>query len=354
MTVPVVAFFNNKGGVGKTSLVYHTAWMLSELGIPSLAVDLDPQANLTSAFLSEDTLAALWDGPTTDARTIYRCVEPLLRVDDVRDPLPVSVTSSLWLLPGDLGLAGFEDTLAEQWPKCLGDRELYRAFRIMTAFSQIAQSAAVQSGAELILFDVGPNLGAINRAALIAADYVVVPLAGDLFSIQGLRNLGPSLKSWRSGWKKRRDNYEQPEMTLPDGEMRPIGYVVQQHQVRLDRPVKAYNRWMDKVPYEYRAAGLSNAAPVASVAEDPECLALAKHYRSLIPMGQEARLPVFLLRAANGAMGSHANAVKSAYKDFDALTRKILARVLPPPVDPNGPTGGTMRPTGGRLSPPRP
>ena len=50
MSVPVVAFFNNKGGVGKTSLVYHLAWMYADLGLRVMAADLDPQANLTSAF----------------------------------------------------------------------------------------------------------------------------------------------------------------------------------------------------------------------------------------------------------------------------------------------------------------
>ena len=56
MTIPVVAFFNNKGGIGKTSLVYHLAWMYADQGISVLAADLDPQANLTAAFLEEDRL----------------------------------------------------------------------------------------------------------------------------------------------------------------------------------------------------------------------------------------------------------------------------------------------------------
>jgi cellulose biosynthesis protein BcsQ len=51
MSIPVITFFNNKGGVGKTSLVYHLSWMFSDLGMRTLAVDLDPQANLSSAFL---------------------------------------------------------------------------------------------------------------------------------------------------------------------------------------------------------------------------------------------------------------------------------------------------------------
>jgi chromosome partitioning protein len=330
MTVPVVTFFNNKGGVGKTSLVLHTAWMLGELGRTVLAVDLDPQANLTSAFLPEDDLVDLWEEEDTRIRTIYQAVRPLSSVGDIARPVVQEIRDRVYLLPGDLALAGFEDTLGEQWLKCLGDKELFRPFRVMTAFWQVAQQAAKDVAAELILFDVGPNLGATNRAALIATDFVVVPLAGDLFSIQGLRNLGPSLRDWRSGWKKRLDNYPQPQMPLPAGKMHPVGYVVQQHQVRLDRPVRAYTRWMDRIPDEYRKCGLGSTPAVGSVEEDSECLALFKHYRSLVPMAQEVRLPVFLLRAAHGAMGAHATAVQSAYRDFEVFTRKLLGRVLPP------------------------
>ena len=61
MSVPVLTFFNNKGGVGKTSLVFHLAWMFAEMGKRVVAIDLDPQANLTSAFLPEETLEELWD-----------------------------------------------------------------------------------------------------------------------------------------------------------------------------------------------------------------------------------------------------------------------------------------------------
>jgi cellulose biosynthesis protein BcsQ len=60
MSIPVLTFFNNKGGVGKTSLVYHLSWMFAEGGRRVIAMDLDPQANLTAAFLDEDKLESLW------------------------------------------------------------------------------------------------------------------------------------------------------------------------------------------------------------------------------------------------------------------------------------------------------
>jgi cellulose biosynthesis protein BcsQ len=182
--------------------------------------------------------------------------------------------------------------------------------------------------AEVVLFDVGPNLGASNRAALVATDHVVVPLAGDMFSIQGLRNLGPTLLEWREGWQQRLQSYKSPELQLPRGDISPAGYVVQQHEVRLNRPVRAYTRWMDRIPREYFDAGLGRATQFGSTIEDdPDCLAMFKHYRSLMPMAHEARKPVFLLRPGDGALGSHGRAVQQAYQDFQQFTTTLLERI---------------------------
>ena len=81
--------------------------------------------------------------------------------------------------------------------------------------------AAARVDADLALIDVGPNLGAIKRAALVAADHVVVPLAPDLFSLQGLRNLGPTPREWRAQWRERIPKNPDPTLTLPPGEMNP-------------------------------------------------------------------------------------------------------------------------------------
>ena len=55
-----MAIFNNKGGVGKTTLTYHTASALAELGYRTLLVDLDPQSNLTLFGLDVDALYQVW------------------------------------------------------------------------------------------------------------------------------------------------------------------------------------------------------------------------------------------------------------------------------------------------------
>jgi chromosome partitioning protein len=318
-----IAFFNNKGGVGKTTLLYHLAWMFSELGIRTVAMDLDPQSNLTSMFLSEDRLDELWEGPAA-GHTIVASVAPLLEegTGDVQAPHLEVVARNLALVPGDLGLARMEDELSAQWPNCL--EGVAKAFRITTAFHHTTRLAVNQFKAELALIDVGPNLGALNRSAVIAADYVAVPLVPDLFSLQGLRNLGPTLRKWRSGWAKRLEEAPKSLTELPSGAMNPAGYVVLQHAVRQSRPVKAYLRWAERIPSEYRTAmKLPEEDDALTIENDPHCLAQLKHYRSLMPLAMEAGKPIFHLKPADGAIGAHVAAVNECGKDFRRLALRL-------------------------------
>jgi cellulose biosynthesis protein BcsQ len=319
-----IAFFNNKGGVGKTTLVYHLAWMFADRGVPVLAADLDPQANLTAMFLNEERLEEIWSEDEEHKATIFGAVRPILRgIGDIARPPVEQIVPNLGLLPGDLGLSGFEDKLSDAWPRCHNSDEA--AFRIMTAFHRLMYEMA-DGWAKLVLVDVGPNLGAINRAALIASDHVCVPLAPDLYSLQGLKNLGPALIGWRATWADLITKAPK-DLSLPAGSMSPAGYVVMQHGMRDSRPVKAYQRWMDKIPPVYRTAvlGKPTAGVVPKVENDPNCLAQLKHYRSLMPLAMEAHKPMFHLKPADGAIGAHGEAVRDCKDDFLRLARKVGA-----------------------------
>lgn len=317
-----IAFFNNKGGVGKTSLVFHLAHMFADKGVRVVAADLDPQANLTAMCLEEDQVEQVW---SSSKDTIYAAIRPLLEGEgDIGRLLPEMIREEFALVVGDLGLSQAEDELSSQWPDCL-DRKA-RAFRVLSALARIIKQAGRDNDAEIALLDVGPNLGALNRAALIAADFVVVPLAPDIYSLQGLRNLGPTLERWRQQWHERLPRNPLPDLVLPTGQMQPIGYVVLQHGLRDNRPVKAYKRWMDRIPRTY-AEAVPGALPSETddTMHDPNCLALLKHYRSLMPLAMEARKPMFHLRPADGAIGAHVAAVKSCYDDFSTLALRIAA-----------------------------
>ena len=321
-----IAFFNNKGGVGKTTLVFHVAHMLAELGRRVLLLDLDPQSNLTAMCVGAERLEELWPSVREHPRTILGAVRPFLRgTGDVIVPEVEAVGEGVGMIPGDLGLSTFEDHLADAWPRAIDRRE--DAFRVLSAFHRVAAGAAESFSADTLLIDVAPSLGALNRAALLDADSVITPLAPDLYSIQGLRHLGPSLVSWRESWAERRERSPDPTLALPRGAMQPLGYVVMQAGMRLDRPVLAYQRWVARIPNEYREAmGIADAPP-REVSEDPWCLGLMRHFQSLMPLAQDARKPMFRLRPGDGAIGAHMDAVRRCREDFERLARRIVARV---------------------------
>lgn len=133
-----IALFNNKAGVGKTTLTYHLAHMVSRLGWRVLAVDLDPEANRTSALFDDDKLELFWEPESSN--TVLSAVAPLIRqLGDVQVPEPFEAAERLWVVPGDLGLSSFEDRVSDAWPRSfLGDEG---AIRVTTAFHRMIRDA---------------------------------------------------------------------------------------------------------------------------------------------------------------------------------------------------------------------
>ena len=344
-----IAFFNNKGGVGKTSLIYHLAWMCSELNHRVIVADLDPQANLSSMFLSEKRLVEIWDDK--NRKTINEDISPLFKGSgdisskphiekiDISErtyteklsvsekPYIEKIDERIGLLVGDLALSKREDELSTQWHKCLDGDE--RAFRVTTAFARLISHANEDFDADIVLIDVGPNLGAISRASLIASDHVVIPLALDLFLLQELKNVGPTLKEWRKAWNERLDKKpEELEFDLPKGSMQSLGYIIMRYPIRLSHPVKAYARWIEKIPSKYRESVLQEANPEEKTIDtDEHLLVHLKDYSSLMPLAQEAKKPMFMLKPADGVIRAQNKAVIDCYKDFDSIAKKIMQRV---------------------------
>lgn len=318
----VITFFNNKGGVGKTTTVYHVAWMLSEMGIKSIAIDLDPQSNLTSMFLPDDRLEAIYE--SAEPCTVLNSIYPIISGDPYEPVHIEEITDNLGLILGDLALSTFEDKLSDAWLKCL-DGDSY-SFRIMSIFNTIINDAAQRFNAEYILIDVGPNLGGINRAVLLSSDYMIIPVASDLFSLQGIKNIGITLHTWRGQWEKRLEQRPvKKTFSIPDKGIVPAGYIVMQYSAKESRPVQSYLRWANRIPKIFKKYVLNdNSATDYTVEEDPNCIGLLKHYRSLAPMSMEAHKPIFLLKPADGAIGAHLYAVKKSYEEFRSFTEKII------------------------------
>ena len=328
MCVPVITFINCKGAAGRTSLVYHLAWMYAEMGIGVVAADLDPQADLTGMFLEDARLESLWvrDG---SRHTVYGALEPVLKgTGDIRPAHVESPGESLFLIAGDLLLSSAEEELSIQWEACLDGSP--RGFLVTSALWRILQGVAVECGASVILADVGPNLGALNRSVMVATDHVVVPLVADMSSLLGLRSLGPALQHWRVGWRDRHGRSADADVPLPEGSMQPIGYVVRPHGAPITHPGRADDRWVSQVPREYATnlLGVKQGPYPASPDEDRNSLATVKHYRSLVPMAQQARKPIFRLTVADGALGGLAASTTVAHKNYRNLALNAARGIL--------------------------
>jgi len=335
--VITVAFFNNKGGVGKTTLVYHLGAMYRSLGKRVLLADLDPQANLTAYCLDDIFIEELWANEDKERKTVYGAVFPIQEeegdflspgiVDVLGDPDQLSIlpsTPQFGLLAGDLRLATFESKLHDAWLRCLDHSA--PAFRATTAFYRLIQESGSEMEADLALIDVGPNLGAVNRSALIAADWIVLPIGADLFSIQALRNVGATLRTWKKEWRARCEREPVLPFELPKGELRTAGYVVMQPHLYKGSLTKAYSRWLELMPQEYSRSILQQKDQQKDGAGGAQ-LGIIRHYHSLMPLAQRAHKPIFELTPAHGVLGGHAAIAQGAGTDFRALAKALAAKI---------------------------
>jgi cellulose biosynthesis protein BcsQ len=216
-TLQSISIFNNKGGVGKTTLTFHLAHALAELGKKTLVVDLDPQCNLTIFALNEETIWKTWsaedeyiddfnssrDRATDFAKMLAepRSVHFILKPteDGTAElpslPPPFVLTDNLHLLPGRLTVHLYEDKIASRWSDVYQGDPL--AIRTVTRPRSIAEEYARLYGYDVVIFDTSPSLGALNKAIISLVDGFVVPCNPDMFSLYGIRNIGNSLSIWK-------------------------------------------------------------------------------------------------------------------------------------------------------------
>jgi cellulose biosynthesis protein BcsQ len=316
-----LASFNSQSSAEKTSLLYHIAWMLAQRGRRTLLVDLDPQCHLSLLALGSARLEQLWDARDASADTIYEAIRPRLERDDEvalahREPL----SEELALLVGDPALSSAEEEFSAQWSPCLANDP--HARRVTSALSHAISAAAEAHRAEITLLDIGPNLSALNRAALLAASHLITPVSPDLLSLRALSHLGAWLKKWRQSLAQA----PAPRDPMLSNRATPAGYIVMQHTQRLNLPDQP-PQWDQRLAQTYQMSVLerSSSAPVDS--PDPSLIYKIKPYRSLTSLAQELRKPMFSLKPADGALGAHQASVQQCRRDFEQLVDELCARI---------------------------
>jgi cellulose biosynthesis protein BcsQ len=321
MTAPIIAFLGSRSGVGTTTLVHHLAWMYADLGLHVTVADADPQVDLTTALLPDGESEGAWLAPPS-SQTIYSYLRAVMGGHGVSTPY-LLITEGLKLLPGDPRLP----LLAEETTGVRGTR-LGASSRagFAAALDGLLRGLALEEGTDLVLLDVSLYPAPVGRAVTASADCLVLAACPSRLSVWGLRVLGEILTRWRER-DGRRSTARNGRPRCDRRGAQPIGYVVSPVrglQGRYSPGDTHYSRelasaYLECVPGE---ANTEKAMP----GEDPHCIATLRRYDTLLAMAKEAGKPLFGLKPVDGALGAHAQAVKSAYQDFHFLAIEIAKR----------------------------
>ncbi|OJU23179.1 MAG: hypothetical protein BGN89_01335 [Alphaproteobacteria bacterium 64-6] len=319
-----IAFFNNKGGVGKTTLLCNVAaYCAQHLQKQVCIIDADPQCNATQYIFDDAMLDSLYGGA---GFTIYRTVEPLTLGEGFapRVPLTKSRSFGVSVLPGDPQLALMEDFLAQEWvdAKSGGIRGMKSSLVFAELLNRLRQF-------DLVFIDVSPSLGAINRSILLASQYFLSPTSIDIFSLKAFENIAKWINDWSEEWKRGQDGIRDPRNVpkLPHGDVQFLGYVTQQYLAKRDasgnrRGVSAYETIRSQIDDVIRGCGLDHGIP-----GHPIEIGTVPNLFSLIPMSQSSNKPVFALQSKDGVVGAHFAKVKDAQTIFGSVARGLLERI---------------------------
>lgn len=313
--IPQLAFFNHKGGVSKTTSVFHISWKLAELGYRILMVDCDPQCNLTGLVLNynHDQEYPFESTGNESPKNIRHGLAPAfdgrpVLLKPVETP-EIPQCPGLYLLPGHVAFSENESSLSIA-------HELSTSLSVMQnipgSLRYLFQITAESIEADIIVIDMSPSLGSINQNLLTTSEYFIVPMAPDFFSAMALRSLSRVLPRWMT-WSRavaKQDILKEAAYPWPEITPNYVGSIVQNYRKRArgggePRPTKAYQNWFDELK-EVKAKTLIPALKAEGMLAGSrkyrnadidldEFLMEIPDFNSLIAFAQNLQKPVFAL-----------------------------------------------------------
>lgn len=334
-----IAMFNNKGGVGKTTLTNNIASFIGDnYQKRVLVVDCDPQCNSTQLLMGEEFSTKLYwnENINPEITTISRILQPIEDGDsDINDKItPIKSSQTRFnvdLIPGSPKFSIIEDRLGAAWHELKGGE--IGGIRKSNWNKYLIEK--LKNNYDFIFFDLGPSLGSINRSVLIGCDYFLTPMGTDIFSILGIRNIAEWLNSWLNLYSNSlklcedRSPGSLEKFNIPmDVKIKQgyIGYTIQQYITKsfggVRRPTKAYEEIINSVPNEIEKS-LGKYLKVNLVKDDLK-LGDVPHLYSLIPLAQSNASPLLKLKGTDGLVGTQFKQVQ----DYKAILEGIVGKLF--------------------------
>lgn len=218
MSKKIISFFNNKGGVGKTTTIFNVAASLAALGKKVLLIDFDPQCNLSIAAIGyeefEDYLVRSQNYPF--ARTIRAFTQPYIQqqteasntyIAQPKYKTFVEGTGAqiIDVVPGDFWLNSFADILNVGTDVVQG-AGLYRFLTLSLLVDRVERQYGKVY--DYVLVDLPPSFNTLVRSALYCSDYFLVPCTPDTFSAYCVTLIGEVLPSFILDWKTGEERFK--------------------------------------------------------------------------------------------------------------------------------------------------
>jgi len=342
-TTKVITLFNHKGGVSKTTTTFNLGWMLASKGYTVIAVDGDPQCNLTGMVLD-------YRGPhelekfykTESERNIMAGLAPAFesrpKVIEGIDCIAVDGQKGLYLLPGHLRLAEYEVTLGIA-------QELSAAIQTLKnlpgSLSFLLRKTAEKMGADYIVVDMSPSLSSINQNLLMTSDFFIVPTSPDYFSVMAIESLATVLPRWHE-WAEKASSLpvlQDADYPFPEPNLKFLGTIIQKYRPRGGgAPAVAFQTWINEINKRVSErlipvltkGNMTLPDKTYQAQLSPElCLATISDFNSLIAKSQESRTPIFALSKEQiGQTGIVLERTLTSQKEFEQVFSHLTDEVI--------------------------
>lgn len=246
----IISLFNNKGGVGKTTLSYHLAHILAEMDKKILILDMDSQCNMSLYGMQEENLEKIWrdedcvidngfnsakqEMKNSDFKNLFqttRTIHFLLKsveegISDFDElPPPIPLTNNLDLIPSRLTLFKYEKKIADRWTGMFLGEQL--SIRTVTRIRKLAELYSEKNHYDFVIIDTSSHLGMLNKVIISTIDGFMIPCLPDMLSLYDIKNIGENLTQWQREFNTCFQFIsEEKRKAFPEKPVRFLGYTI--------------------------------------------------------------------------------------------------------------------------------